>query len=75
MGLSTKTRPKIQGSCIHHYDIDENNVGVCRKCKTVRTFPDNSQLEQTIKKLSHHNYLVNFGIPKEILKDLKGEVL
>jgi len=75
MVQSIKKRPKSKMKCIHHWDIDGDNVGKCRKCKRVKQFPNNNQIEEITQKLSHRNYLVAYGIPMSEFKELKDEIL
>jgi len=33
-----------QPKCIHHWIIDDNNMGICRKCEEIRKFPTCSEI-------------------------------
>lgn len=75
MVQSIKIPVKSTCKCAKPYIvINSEQVGVCKICGGTKIYPDNRQLDDIIKRLRHRNYIVGFGIPKDVFSDLKNEI-
>ncbi len=70
MVQNIKNKSKANPKCQHFRHIDENQVGVCKKCGDVKAYPSNKDIEASVKKMIHRNTIPEYGIPKSILEGI-----